>query len=94
VRITTGIAQRLVGLELGQRLTSVLARHVEIQQDDRRARRRGLGIWAVVAQVVDEILSIDDELHPLAQLCALEGVASQVAIVLVIVRHQDCDGPP
>ena len=81
-----------VGLDLGQRLATVLAGHVEVEQDQRWARAlRGLRRTGGSgrAQVVQQLLSVGDELHLFDAAGLGERVPGEIAVVLVIVGHQD-----
>ena len=46
-----------------------------------------------LAQVVEQVLAVDDELHLVGQARVLQGVARELAILLVVVGEQDRERP-
>ena len=59
----------------------------------RGASTDGIGVAALAAQVVHQVLAVDDEPHLVRQPRVLERVAGELAILLVVVREQDRDRP-
>ena len=53
------------------------------------AGRALLGPASLVAQVVQQVLPVDHELHLVGQARILQRVASELAILLVVVGEQD-----
>ena len=57
----------------------------------RGAIHRGVGVATRAAQIVHQVLAIDDEAHLVGQPRVLERVPGQLAVLLVVVGHQDRD---
>jgi len=97
VSTTTGNrTQRLVGLDLGQRLAPVLLGHVEGKRDDPGTRGvdAGAGPAPLAAQVVEQVLAVDGELHLVGQRGVLQRIAGELAVLLVVVvGEQDRERP-
>ena len=93
VRTTTGIfLSSGIRLDLGERLAAVHLRHVEVEQDDPRPRRVvAVRVLPSLAQVIDQLLPVDDEAQVVGEPRAGERLLGEEAILLVVVGDQDRD---
>ena len=55
---------------------------------------RRVAVGALAAQVVHQVLAVDDEAQVVVQPADAERLLGQLAVVLVVVGHQDRDRPP
>ena len=55
----------------------------------RGASTSGPGPATLLAQVVEQVLAVDDELHLVGQTRVLQRVTRELAVLLVVVGEQD-----
>jgi hypothetical protein len=77
----------VVGLDLGQHLAPVLAREVEVEQD--QVRPRGSREVPVPAQEVDRLDAVGDAVQPVADLVVGERLLDEDDIARVVLDEQD-----
>jgi hypothetical protein len=84
-----------VRLDLLQRLAPVLARHVEVEQDEARSRgRAGRVVAAPLEEVVHQLLAVLDEAQVVGDAALLHRPPRQQAVVGVVVGHQNHNRVP
>ena len=92
VSTTTGMRHELrVGLQLLEHLAAVLAREVEVEQHELRARR-GL-VDALPAQEGHRLLAVADDVQVGREPAALEHLAGEPHVGGVVLDQQDLDVP-
>ena len=92
-----------VAFDFVQGLAAIFFGHVEVKEDEARARRTSvratiwirtwcLRVFAATAEVVEELFAVFDEVEFAGEFAFGEGVFGEEAIVSVVVGHEDDDG--
>src|SRR3954451_8062710 len=82
-------AQLGVVLELGQHLAAVAAREVQVEQDQAGPRR--VGVLALLAQELQRLLAVVDDVEAVADLVVLERLLGHQDVAVVVLDQQHVD---
>ena len=82
-------AQRRVGLDLAQHFQAVLARHVDVQQN--QVRTRGIGIFALAPQKTQGLHAVARHVQPVGHAGFLEGFQGQQDVGFAVLDEKDLD---
>ncbi len=78
-------------LDFLQRFAAVLARHVEVEQDDVRGWNFLEG--RATMEIVQQLLAVVHRGQPVAQVSFVERFAHEHLVFRVVFRHEDLDRP-
>ena len=97
------LAEFGVAFDFAQGLAAIFFGHVEVKEDEARARRTSvratiwirtwcLRVFAATVEVIEELFAVFDEVEFAGKFAFGEGVFGEEAIVSVVVGHEDDDG--
>ncbi len=81
-----------IRLDLGQGFAAILAGHVQVQQDQSRARRLGgIGVLAAVVEIVHQLFAVLHKPQLVGQPLLFHRLVGQQPVVGIVFGHEDRD---